>query len=165
MPFDMAPSPTVVAVTALLAATGVGVGGGASAQQPSAPDAEAVRAANAAFFAALSARDMAAFEGVWARDSGPLAVLPTSRSAVVGWDAIRKDYEGVFRRYSEFSISMPESEVRVAPGGALVVGIETVRGKLASGEGANFSLLATNVFERRDGRWLLVHHHASRMPQ
>jgi len=140
-----------------------GASGGARAQ-PSA-DAEALQAANAAFYAALSARDMRAMEAVWARDSAPLTITPAGTSLAVGWEAVRRSYEEVFGRYAELSVAMAAPEVRIAPGGALVVGVEAVRGRLATGEAVSFAVFGTNVFERRDGRWLLVHHHGSRVPQ
>ncbi|WP_377830521.1 nuclear transport factor 2 family protein [Bradyrhizobium lupini] len=34
----------------------------------------------------------------------------------------------------------------------------------ATGDVLEISALATNIFEKRSGKWLLVHHHASRMP-
>ncbi len=160
----------VVGTAALLATLAAGVmgGGGTAAeqQQPSPADAAAVRAANAAFYAALSARDIRAMEAVWARESNPLTINPTSRAPAVGWEAVRRSYEEVFGRYAELSVAMAEPEVRIAPGGALVVGVEAVRGRLASGgEAVAFTALGTNVFERRpDGRWLIIHHHASRAP-
>ena len=47
---------------------------------------------------------------------------------------------------------------------AWVVGIEKVYAHRANGDLLDISALATNIFERRSGKWLLVHHHASRMP-
>jgi ketosteroid isomerase-like protein len=48
---------------------------------------------------------------------------------------------------------------------AWVVGKETSEGKMKDGSafgGTNFS---TSIFEKQDGRWLMVSHHAHRMPQ
>jgi hypothetical protein len=34
-----------------------------------------------------------------------------------------------------------------------------------AGTGSSGSNLETNIFQKQDGRWLMVHHHASLMPQ
>ena len=93
-------------------------------------------------------------------------VLPVSRAPAIGREAVRRDYEALFARYPEFSISMAEPEVRVASGSAVVTGAEAVRARTASGEAAAFALIGTNVFVRGgDGRWLLVHRHVSLAPR
>jgi hypothetical protein len=61
---------------------------------------------------------------------------------------------------------MATPSVRMNGETALVVGIEVARGKrVNSGEIVEFAALTTNVYEKRDGRWLMVHHHGSRVPQ
>lgn len=52
---------------------------------------EAVRAANRAYYAALSARDVHAMEQVWSRTADDVLVAPPIRpTANVGWDKIKK---------------------------------------------------------------------------
>ena len=133
------------------------------AQQSS--DAEAIKAANAAFYAALSARDIGAIERVWAHEAQVFNVFAVSRTPMIGWDAVRSGYEDLFRRFPELSVAMPEPSIRHDADDALVVGVETQRARLPSGEVTNAQPPATNVFAKRDGRWLVVHHHSSRPPQ
>ena len=45
---------------------------------------------------------------------------------------------------------------------AWVAGLEKVRGKTKDGQDFSFTALGTNIFEKREGRWLMVHHHASK---
>jgi len=40
-----------------------------------------------------------------------------------------------------------------------------VRQKVRGGAALDYTALATFAFERREGRWLLVHNHVSRVPQ
>ena len=58
------------------------------------------------------------------------------------------------------------SDMASAPGGpksiAWVVGLEKVRGRMKDGSNFAFTALGTNIYEKRDGRWLVVHHHASK---
>jgi hypothetical protein len=42
-------------------------------------DAEGVKAAAAAFYAALNARDIGAMEALWARDANPIMIIPPAR--------------------------------------------------------------------------------------
>jgi ketosteroid isomerase-like protein len=153
------------------AATWIGLaavgGGGAAARAQQPPDAEAVRAAASAFYAALSARDIRAMEALWSRDADPMMIHPAgphARAPAVGWEAVRRSMEVVFARFAEFSVTLRDPQVRVGQGGALLVGVTPVRGRTPDGEVA-YTALGTTVFERRDGRWLVVHHHASPAPQ
>ena len=60
---------------------------GAEAQGQQAADAEGVRAALSAFYAALNARDIRAMEAVWSRDAEPMMIHPVgpqARALVVG---------------------------------------------------------------------------------
>ena len=129
-------------------------------------DMEAVRAANAALYAAFSARDIRAMEAAWARDAGVTAMHPGSRAPVVGWDAVRRSYEEQFSsRFTEVAISMSDPRITVHQGAAWVVGTETVRGRRPNGDAVNLATLATNILAKQEGRWLVAHHHASGMPQ
>lgn len=132
-----------------------------------ADDRSDVLAANHAFDAAVSARNIDALDPLCSHDDGVMLIPPAGKVPLFGWLAVRKSWaEGTFARYSELSVTMADPSIRVNGNTAVVVGIETVRGKRTSnGEMNEFSALTTNVFEKRDGRWLMVHHHASRVPQ
>lgn len=140
------------------------VAASARAQQQ-APDVGAISSANTAFYAALSARDIAAVERVWARDGQVFNIFGASRAPLVGWTAVRAGYEDLFARFPELSVSMAEPQVAQNGDSALVVGVEALRARLPNGETTSLSLPTTNAFMRRDGRWLLVHQHSSRPPQ
>jgi ketosteroid isomerase-like protein len=79
--------------------------------------------------------------------------------------AIKADYEDLFKRLGSVSVAMADPSVRQQGELALVIGVETAQGKLPNGESIRFSPVATNVFLRRDGQWLMIHHHTSRPPQ
>jgi ketosteroid isomerase-like protein len=124
-----------------------------------------VLAANQAVDAAFSKLDIKAFDSLWAHDDSVTTIHPSSKTVVVGWTAVRKSWaEGTLSRYKEISVAMESPNISVANNVALVVGIEKVRGTRANGDVAEFSALTTNVYEKRNGHWLMVHHHASRMP-
>ena len=84
---------------------------------------------------------------------------------MVGWNAVKTGYEDLFNRFPELSVIMADPSIRQDANSAVVVGVETQRVRLPSGEVANALLVATNVFIKRNGSWLMVHHHSSRPPQ
>jgi ketosteroid isomerase-like protein len=126
---------------------------------------EAVAAANFGFEHALAARDINAMAKVWAPETNVLAIHPSSKAVIVGWEAVRKSWEGVFDRFTEINVSMKEPQIRISENVAWIVGIEAAEGKLKSGDQARFAAFTTNMYEKRNGRWLMVLHASSRVPQ
>lgn len=126
-----------------------------------------VVAANKAFDNAVSKRDINSIEALWAHDNNVSIIHPSSKEPLVGWEAVSKSWaEGTLARYSDIQLSLSDPHVRVDGNLATVVGTERFQGKRAdNGQTVEFQALTTNVFEKRDGRWLMTHHHASRMPQ
>src|SRR4051794_5479667 len=122
--------------------------------------------ANQAFDNAVSKRDINAVEALWAHDNNVSIIQPSSKEPLVGWDAVRKSWaEGTFARFSDIQLSLSNPRVRVDGNTATVVGTERFQGKRAdNGQTVEFQAVTTNVFEKRDGRWLMTHHHASRVP-
>ncbi len=79
---------------------------------------------------------------------------------------MRRSFEEAWPRFEEFKVTVNEPvQVRVGQGGAVAVAVTPERQKVRGGEATDHTVLGTFAFERRDGRWLLVHHHASRVPQ
>jgi ketosteroid isomerase-like protein len=126
-----------------------------------------VLAANKAFDAAVSNRNIDHLDPLWANDGSVTIIHPSSKAPLVGWEAVRKSWaEGTLARFSELSVSMIDPDVRISGNTAVAVGIEIVKGKRAdNGAAVEFAALTTNVYEKRDGRWLMIHHHGSRLPQ
>jgi ketosteroid isomerase-like protein len=135
-----------------------GVHGG-RAQPPS--DEQAIKAANQAFYAAASARDLAQMEAVWAHEPYVRAIHPTNMHVDAGWEAVRLGWQKLFGSFTEIEVSMPEPDLRVGDDLAWVTGAEAFRARRSSGEAVVATLLATSVFERSGDRWLMVHHHVS----
>jgi ketosteroid isomerase-like protein len=129
------------------------------AQQRS--DIEQVNAANQVFIRAISARDLRAMEKVWAHEPYVTFIGPLSTSIVVGWDGVRKAWEMRFNQFANVTISLAESHVHTNGPVAWAIGIETVQLFRKTGDTLSFDAFVTNVFEKRDGRWLMVSHHAT----
>ena len=137
--------------------------GGLSAQSSS--DIESIKAANTGFYTALSARDAGALDRVWDHNGQVFNIFGVSKAPMIGWNAVKSGYADLFNRFPELSVSMADPSIRQDADSAIVVGVETQRVRLPSGEVASTLLPATNVFVKQEGRWLMVHHHSSRPPQ
>ena len=150
---------TVFLLTVGVAAFADGAVGEAKAQQTS--DVERVNAASQVFIAAIAARDIRAMDKVWAHEPYATFIGPLSTTVVVGWDGVRKAWEMRFGQFDRVTISVAESHVRTNGNVAWAVGIEKVQLLRKNGDTLAFDAFVTNVFERQNGRWLMVSHQAT----
>ena len=58
-----------------------------------------------------------------------------------------------------------DTQIHVNGNVAWVTGMEASEGKMKDGSAFGGTNLFTSVFEKSDGRWLMVLHHANRLPQ
>ena len=128
-------------------------------------DRAAVVAANQAFYAALSALDLAAMENIWAHDPDVLYIGPFHRKMIIGWPAVRTEFLANRANVAEISVKPLDMHVRVNGDTAWVFGAEEGAALPKVGISASGSNFVTNIFKRVDGRWLMVVHHAQRIPQ
>jgi ketosteroid isomerase-like protein len=129
-----------------------------------ADDSADVLAANTQVEQAFSKLDVKAIEATWAQDASVSVIHPASKVPILGWEAVQKSYADHPVRYKEFSVVMDNPQITINGNVAWLVGIEKVYAHRANGDVLDISALATNIFEKRSDKWLLVHHHASRMP-
>ena len=138
--------------------------GNAFAQQ--ATDIEGVKAASKAFYVALAVLDNGtAMEKVWARTPYITNVGPFSKSITVGMDANKKLWEEGNKLFESRNVSLSGSHIHVNGNLAWEMGVETGESKRKDGPATKNSNFVTNVYEKIDGRWLMVSHHAQRIPQ
>jgi ketosteroid isomerase-like protein len=133
------------------------------AQQPAASD-DGVKAASTAFFAALSGTDVAAMKEVWAHTPDVVYVGPQSKTLVRGWAAVEAAWEQSFASRSR-RVSLAESYIYTEGNIAWEVGTETGTSKAKDGSESKIDNIVTNVYEKQNGRWLMVAHHAQAKPQ
>jgi len=148
---------------------GIAVGGallvtGAQAQADSVR--QAVKAAYDAFNAALSARDIEKMEALWVHEPGAVSANPRDKEVNVGWDAVKKNWETTFAFWGpDFKVTRRgEPQIGVAQPIAWSISIADVQGRRPDGQSLSFQVIATDVFQNRGDRWLIVSHHASRIP-
>jgi ketosteroid isomerase-like protein len=126
-------------------------------------DIDRVNAASQTFIAAIAARDIHAMDKVWAHEPHATFIGPLSTTVVVGWEGVRKAWEMRFGQFDRVTISLAESHVRTNGKVAWTVGVEKVELLRKDGKTLGFDAFVTNVFEERDGRWLMVSHQATPM--
>jgi ketosteroid isomerase-like protein len=154
----------MIAVTAVSLILGFSLAAGSAVGQQTAQqtsDVEGVNAASQVFIAAIAARDIGAIDKVWAHEPYATFMGPLSTTIVVGWDGVRKAWEMRFSQFDRVTISSAESHVRTSGNVAWAVGIEKVQLLRKNGDTLSFDAFVTNVFENRDGRWLLLSHQAT----
>jgi ketosteroid isomerase-like protein len=157
--------PSILAVIlALLLTMGViafsdNIVGQIKAQQTS--DVERVSVASQVFVSAIAARDIDAMDKIWAHEPYATFIGPLSTTAVVGWEGVRKAWQMRFGQFDRVTISLADSHVRANGDVAWVVGMEKVQLLRKTGDTLSFDAFVTNVFEKRDSRWLMVSHHAT----
>jgi ketosteroid isomerase-like protein len=126
----------------------------------SAADMEGVKAASKAFYAALAVIDNGeAMAKVWAHTPYITNLGPRNKSITVGWDANSKYWEETNKVTASRNVSLSDQHIHVNGNLAWEMGLETGETKLKDGPVRKTDHFATNVFEKIDGRWLMVSHH------
>jgi ketosteroid isomerase-like protein len=138
---------------------------GNAAAQPEA-DMEGVKAASKAFYAALSVIDNGeAMEKVWAHTPYVTYVGPRSKSITVGWEAQKKYWVEANKLFSQRNVTLSDQQIHVNGNLAWEMGQETGDVKMKDGGTWKVDLIVTNVYEKLDGRWLIVSHHVQPKPE
>jgi ketosteroid isomerase-like protein len=124
-----------------------------------------VREASQRFYAALNRMangDSSAMAEVWSHEASVTAMHPIG-GREVGWDAVRGSFEQVAKLSSDGKIELAEQLIQVAGDVACEIGIE--RGQITlGGHQATIDQRVTNIYQRQQGAWKLVHHHTDTSP-
>ena len=129
-------------------------------------DIEAVKAASKAFYSTLSVLDDGSAMGkVWARTPYVTYVGPQGKSIIVGWDAQKQYWEDFNKRFSQRQVSLVDDRIHINGNLAWQIGVETGQAQMKDGTTRKVDWIVTNVYEKLDGRWLMVSHHVQPRPQ
>jgi ketosteroid isomerase-like protein len=154
-------------VLSLSAITALGLAvlsGNALAQQ--AADLDGVKAASKAFYAALAVLDNGeAMEKVWAHTPYVTYVGPRAKTIIVGWDAQKKYWADTDKLFSTRNVTLSDQHIHVNGNLAWEMGQESGTPKMKDGKDAVADYIVSNVYEKIDGRWLIVSHHVQPKPQ
>lgn len=113
-------------------------------------EAEAVLAANRAFYDAFNAKDVEAMAAIWA--DGEVTCIHPHRAVVTGREAVLHTWRQILENPDQGRIVFAAERPRIEGDAAVVAGRELVAG---------VPIAATNVFLRAGGRWRMIHHHGS----
>ncbi|MEM8904489.1 MAG: nuclear transport factor 2 family protein [Actinomycetota bacterium] len=117
-----------------------------------------VMAANAAFYDAFERRDLDAMAMVWA-EGDRIACVHPGWPRLSGRAAVMESWAALFRGPQQLQFILTDERVTVDGDSAWVLLDENLLDGPASGVVA-----AINVFSRIDGRWRMVVHHGSPVP-
>ena len=122
-------------------------------------DHQAVAGANARFYRAFEALDLAAMDAVWAHGEHVKCVHP-GWPLLTGWPAVRESWQAIFANTEEMRFTISDVRVETARDLGWVTCTENILSDVR-GRVAVTAILATNLFARSDDAWLMIHHHAS----
>jgi ketosteroid isomerase-like protein len=121
-----------------------------------------VMSANRAFYQALEALDFAKMAAVWLHEDWVECLHP-GWDLIEGWEEIQESWTNIFRSTRSLRVSISRPLIRVLGESAWVSCLENVTSTYD--EGFSTAVIeTTNIFVRRDGRWLMVHHHTTPLP-
>ncbi len=127
---------------------------------------EAAEQANAAFHRAWSEGDPGAMSELWAKVDYVSAIHPDVPVPFFGWRNVQQSWQRIFEHNGDIKLRGRTTSGHAAGDIAWFVGsaqIETAPGETGV-RPQSASVLTTKIFERRGGKWLLVHFHAHRGP-
>ena len=137
-----------------------------NAQGQQEADVDGVKAASKAFYTALAALDGgAAMEKVWAHTPYLTYVGPRSKTIIVGWGAQKKYWVDTDKLFSTRNVTLSDQHIHVNGNLAWEMGQESGTPKMKDGTDQKADYIVTNVYEKIDGRWLIVSHHVQPKPQ
>jgi uncharacterized protein (TIGR02246 family) len=125
-------------------------------------DQEQVEEANRAFYAAFEARDLEAMGELWER-SDQATVTHPGWPTLRGWAEVARSWEAIFTNTPYIQFFLTDQEIRVDRDVAWVTLFENILQEVGRTGPAlsEARVAATNLFVRRQGRWLMVLHHGS----
>lgn len=113
-----------------------------------------VIAANAAFYAAFTARDFAAMSRLWAARA-PVSCTHPGWPPLLGRDAVLSSWRDILAQSEPMRVEGLRPRVQMFGGQALVLCGETLNGRAV--------LAASNLFTLEDGEWRIVFHQAGQI--
>ena len=126
------------------------------------PIRQEILAANDRFYTALAQADLVAMADLWHHGPATECVHP-GWDRLRGWPAIEESWTRIFQHQGPLPVKTSDPMVHWRGDMAWVTCYENITNQ--TGASLQISqMLATNVFERIEGRWQMVIHHASPTP-
>jgi len=117
---------------------------------------------NELFYKALGSRDLNLMKKVWVKDQKAGCVHP-GWTILRSWDAIMQSWENIFDPLDQVDITLSDINVSSKEKIAWVTFIQKMTYINRQPISYNLSQ-STNIFEKNNGDWKMVIHHASILP-
>jgi len=125
-------------------------------------DESSVLAANTAFYEALESLTLAQMDSLWLHEEWVKCLHP-GWDLLVGWEEIRRSWKQIFQSTVRMLVAVTRASAYVSGDTAWVSCLANIT--YAGRENFSTALVeATNIFVRRQGQWLMVHHHTTALP-
>ena len=125
-----------------------------------------LKLADEAFHEAFSRRDIWAMAQLWSKEEYVSAIFPASAKPSFGWDNVRRSWQQTFDHNRDVKIKSLAGLIQVQGDdeGDIALIVDSTRFEsfqTQTGQPVMMpNVLTTKIFERRDGKWLLVLYHA-----
>ena len=125
---------------------------------------EAVAEVNERFYRALENADLEVMSEIWLHEDWVKCVHP-GWNLITGWDEIYESWNQIFSGSTGMRVSATNVEIRIEGDFALLSCYENLAVFLNSTSAPlSVRTIATNLFHRVTGKWRMIHHHASSVP-
>jgi len=118
-----------------------------------------VTKANQGFYQAFESLDIRHMDTIWAKEEYVTCIHP-GWSIRSGWPDVRDSWVRIFNNTFSMEFRLSDIMIQVAGDVAWALCMENIKNK-QDAETQESQVLATKLYERLDGRWLMVHHHGS----
>ena len=117
---------------------------------------------NEEFYRAIEGRSLEVIDRLWLHEGWVRCVHP-GRDALVGWAAVRRSFESIFKNRRVLHVTPTAVDVMVFGEIGVIACVENIT--LESEDEMGMSATqATNIFRLTDRGWRMMHHHASTAP-
>ncbi len=113
--------------------------------------------ANEAFYSAFESLDIKEMEKVWLKESYVQCIHPGWRSQT-GWEDLINSWRQIFANTKEMHFLLADVKVEVRESLAWVTLYENINSRVGQ-ETSSGVILSTNIFEKRQDKWYIIHHH------
>jgi hypothetical protein len=116
---------------------------------------------NAEFYHAFEGLSIDMMDNIWKHDDNIICVHP-GWELLVGWLAIRESWVTIFQNTEMIRFNITNLKVRLFDSNniGIVVCQENIESP-GNGQQDMIGVMATNIYEKCENRWLLIHHQGS----
>ncbi len=113
--------------------------------------------ANEAFYSAFESLDIKEMEKVWLKEKYIQCIHPGWR-LLTGWEDVMTSWRQIFENAKEMRFITTDVKVQVRESLAWVTLYENINSRVGQ-EISSGVILSTNIFEKRQYKWYIIHHH------